>query len=63
MGAPADNGARDAAAPAAARNVFAVKQEPRSRTSLWLFLGLGGLATLAIGGYFWWQLQASAEAR
>jgi hypothetical protein len=38
--------------------VFAVKQPPRSRTALWLFLGLGGLSTLAIGGYFWWQLQS-----
>ena len=42
----------------AARNLFAVKQTPRSRTSLWLFLGLVGVATLAIGGYFWWQLQS-----
>ncbi|MEF8725214.1 MAG: tetratricopeptide repeat protein [Candidatus Accumulibacter delftensis] len=42
----------------AARNLFAVKQTPRSRTSLWLFLGLVGVATIAIGGYFWWQLQS-----
>ena len=55
---PADPRSNDAAARAAARNVFAVKQAPRSRTALWLFLGLGGIATLAIGVYFWWQLQA-----
>ncbi|MEF8724193.1 tetratricopeptide repeat protein [Candidatus Accumulibacter phosphatis] len=42
----------------AARNLFAVKQTPRSRTSLWLFLGLVCVATMAIGGYFWWQLQS-----
>lgn len=42
----------------AAQNVFAAKQAPRSRLPLWLFLGLGGMATLVIGGYFWWQLQS-----
>lgn len=42
----------------AARNLFAVKQAPQSRTSLWLFLGLVGVATMAIGGYVWWQLQS-----
>jgi len=57
-GAPADNGAREAAERRAARNVFAAKPVPASRTPLWLFLGLLGLATLAIVGYFWWQLQA-----
>ncbi len=46
----------------AARNLFAVKQTPRSRTSLWLFLGLLGVATIAIGGYFWWQLQSISGA-
>ncbi len=50
----------DAAARTAVRNAFAVKQEPRPRTSLWLFVGLGGAATLAIAGYFWWQLQGLA---
>ena len=58
VGAPADNGAREAAERRAARNVFAAKPVPASRTPLWLFLGLLGLATLAIVGYFWWQLQA-----
>ena len=57
-GAPADNGAREAAERRAARNVFAAKPVPASRTPLWLFLGLLGLATLAIVGYFWWQLQS-----
>ncbi|WP_291992452.1 tetratricopeptide repeat protein [Candidatus Accumulibacter sp. ACC003] len=56
----ADLGRRQAAERDAARNVFAVKQLPRSRTSLWLFLGLIGVAGLAIGGYFWWQLQSIA---
>ena len=57
-GVPADNGAREAAERRAARNVFAAKPVPASRTPLWLFLGLLGLATLAIVGYFWWQLQS-----
>jgi hypothetical protein len=48
----------DAGQRSAAKNLFAAKQASRSsRRSLWIFLGLGGLATLAIGGYFWWQLQ------
>ncbi len=55
---PADIRRSDAAERTAARNLFTAKQAPRSRTALWLFLGLGGLAILAIGGYFWWQLQA-----
>lgn len=55
---PADTSTDDAAERLAARNVFAAKQVPRSRMPLWLFLGLGGVATLAIGGYFWWQLQS-----
>ncbi|MBL8422296.1 MAG: tetratricopeptide repeat protein [Candidatus Accumulibacter phosphatis] len=57
-GVPADNGAREAAERRAARNVFAAKPVPASRTPLWLFLGLLGLATMAIVGYFWWQLQS-----
>ncbi|MBK7676879.1 tetratricopeptide repeat protein [Accumulibacter sp.] len=59
---PTNHGTRETAERTAARNVFAVKQPPRSRTSLWLFLGLGGLATLAIGSYFWWQLQSLSNA-
>jgi tetratricopeptide (TPR) repeat protein len=55
----ADSGLlRDAAERTAARNVFAVKQPAQTRRSLWLFLALGGIATLALGGYFWWQLQS-----
>ncbi len=53
-----DAGRREAAERAAARNVFAAKPAPASRAPLWLFLGLLGLATLAIVGYFWWQLQS-----
>jgi hypothetical protein len=57
--APADNGSsRSGRTRRAARNVFAAKPVPASRTPLWLFLGLLGLATLAIVGYFWWQLQS-----
>ncbi len=59
---PTNHATREAAERTAAKNVFAVKQPPRSRTSLWLFLGLGGLAMLAIGGYFWWQLQSLSNA-
>ncbi|MBK8115989.1 MAG: tetratricopeptide repeat protein [Candidatus Accumulibacter sp.] len=55
---PADSSSGDAGQRSAAKNLFAAKQASRSsRRSLWIFLGLGGLATLAIGGYFWWQLQ------
>ena len=42
----------------AARNVFAAKQPPKSRAPLWLFLGIISIATLGIGGYFWWQFQS-----
>jgi len=55
--AAADRGSSDAAARTAVKNAFAVKQEARPRLSLWLFIGLGGAAALAIVGYFWWQLQ------
>lgn len=48
----------EAAERSAARNVFAVKQLPKSRAPLWLFIGLIGVAGAAIGGYFWWQFQA-----
>lgn len=54
----ADAANRQAAGRAAARNVFAAKEAPRSHASLWLFLGLVGVAMLSIGGYFWWQLQS-----
>lgn len=53
---PVDAHARDAAERTAAKNMFAVKQAPQSRTTLWLFLGLFGVALLGIGGYFAWQL-------
>ncbi len=54
----ADADQRQEAERTAARNVFAVKHVARSRTSLWLFLALVGVAVVAIGGYFWWQLQS-----
>lgn len=49
---------REAAERNAARNVFAVKQAPKSRLPLWLFLGFIAFAALGIGGYFWWQLRS-----
>jgi Tfp pilus assembly protein PilF len=42
----------------AARNVFAAKQPPKSRTPLWLLLGIVSIAAIGIGGYFWWQFQS-----
>jgi tetratricopeptide (TPR) repeat protein len=57
---PADTSTnnKDAEERNAARNVFAVKQPPKSRAPLWLLLGFAVLATGGIGGYFWWQLQS-----
>ena len=43
---------------AAVRNVFSAKQAPKPFTGLRLFVGLGVLAALGLGGYFWWQLQS-----
>lgn len=51
---------RETAERNAARNLFAVKQAPRSRVPLWLFVGFITFAALGIGGYFWWQLQSVA---
>ena len=42
----------------AARSVFAVKRPAASRRSLWPWFFVAGTAMLAIGGYFWWQLQS-----
>lgn len=42
----------------AVRNVFAAKEPPKSHAALLLFVGLGIVAALGLGGYFWWQLQA-----
>ena len=42
----------------AARNLFAAKQAPKPNTGLWLLGGIGVIAALCLGGYFWWQLQA-----
>ena len=57
---PVETGAESKAAAerSAARNVFTAKQAPKSRTSLWLILGLTGVAVAGIGGYFAWQLQS-----
>jgi Tfp pilus assembly protein PilF len=51
----------EAAERSAARNVFAVKQPPKSRAPLWFLLGLVGLTTAGIGGYFWWQFQSMSS--
>lgn len=51
----------EAAERTAARNVFAVKQAPKSRAPLWLFLGLVSAAIVGIGGYFWWQFQSMSS--
>lgn len=51
----------EAAERTAARNVFAVKQAPKSRAPLWLFLGLVCIAIVGIGGYFWWQFQSMSS--
>lgn len=57
---PVDTGSetREAAERNAARNVFAVKQPQKSRTPLWLFIGLTVIAVIGGGVYFWWQLQS-----
>jgi hypothetical protein len=60
--APADTASIESAERTGAKNLFAVKQLPRSRRGLWLFLGLGGMAMLVIAGYVWWQLQMMASA-
>lgn len=54
--ASADNG--EAAARAAAKNVFATKQVGTSRRVWWLIGGLVVVATLLIVGYVWWQLRS-----
>lgn len=43
-----------------ARNVFTAKHASGSRSGLWLFLGLSGIAVLGICAYFWWQLRAAS---
>ena len=57
IGAAPVNNKRDAAERQAAHNVFSAKQPPPSRTGIWIVLAVGSLAAIAIGGYFWWQLQ------
>ena len=49
--------AQDAPGKAAARGVFAAKTPTRSPRGLWVLVGLGALAAVGVGGYFWWQLQ------
>ena len=54
---PAQTNQHDAAERTAALNVFLAKQAPKSRNTLWFFLGLGGIAILGLIIYYWWQLQ------
>ena len=55
---PLTDGTREAQDRGAARNVFAAKQPPAAHSGLWLIIGFGVLAALAIAVYFWWQLQS-----
>jgi hypothetical protein len=55
---PTDPGMREAAERTAARNVLPSSSRHGRALRSGFSLGLGGLATLAIGGYFWWQLQS-----
>ena len=56
--APA-NYQREAAERQAVHNVFSAKQPHQSRTGLWVILAAGIFSAIAIGGYFWWQLQST----
>lgn len=48
-----------AAEQAAVRNVFATKRTPvPNRSSLWIALGLAGLAAIGVGGWLFWQIQS-----
>ena len=48
---------REASERSAARNVFSAKQIPDSRNGLWIALSMCALLAIALGAYFWWQLQ------
>ena len=50
--------AQENAERSAARNAFAAKQTPGSRTGLVLLIGAGVATLIAAGAYFWWQLQS-----
>lgn len=57
--AAANPAANPATEQEAVRNVFAAKRTPApNRTLLWLALGAVALLAIAIGGWFWWQLQS-----
>ncbi len=57
--AAANPAANPATEQEAVRNVFAAKRTPApKRTLLWLALGAVALLAIAIGGWFWWQLQS-----
>ena len=61
--AAAPQGRSDTSAQEAARNVFAAKNQavPPSRRPLILLLVGLGIATVGIGGYFWYQLQTLGQ--
>ena len=50
--------AQENAERSAVRNAFAAKQAPKSRTGLLVLIGAGLVALIAVGAYFWWQLQS-----
>ena len=52
-----DTERQEAAERSAVRNAFAVKQPTKAPLNLWLFIGIGVIAVLGVGGYFWWQLR------
>jgi Tfp pilus assembly protein PilF len=42
----------------AASQAFVAQRPPKTGNVLWPIVGVGLLALLGVGGYFWWQLQA-----
>ena len=55
---PSQTSPHEAAERIAVRNVFSAKQPPKSRSTLWFFLGLGGIAVFGLVIYYLWQLQS-----
>ncbi|WP_263770169.1 tetratricopeptide repeat protein [Propionivibrio soli] len=47
---------------ATVQNAFAAKKANEPRNGLWILIGIGGAALLAIAAYFWWQLNGLSSA-